>query len=103
MKTKTANHVVIELMDCVTGTTTSFEAMALFMKIDKALKENYSVKLSLTNATPMSSSFLNASFGELYDNYGFKTIKERISLVNYKPSQALQIKDYLETISKLAK
>ena len=103
MKTKTENCVVINVMDCVSGTTTSSEALGLFLKMDKALKENHSVKLSLIDATPMSSSFLNASFGELYDTYGREKIKQLITLINYKPSQAKQIKDYLDTISELVK
>jgi hypothetical protein len=55
------------------------------------------------DATSMSSSFLNASFGEVYDTFGYKTIKDRVTLINYKPSQAKQIKTYLDTISKLVK
>lgn len=101
MKKKTEKIVVIEVMDCVNGTTTSSEALALFLKVEKALKEGSLVKLSLTEVTPMSSSFLNASFGELFDTFGYKKIKSNISLINYKPSQAKQIKDYLDTISKL--
>lgn len=103
MKKKTENYVVINVMDCVNGTTTSSEALGLMLEIQKALKENRSVRLSLIDVTPMSSSFLNASFGELYDIFGRKKIKEFVTLINYKPSQAKQIKDYLDTISQLVK
>ena len=103
MKNKTENTVVINLMDCVSGTTTSFEGVALFLKIDKAFKENCPVQISLIDATPMSSSFLNATFGELFDIYGYKKISECITLINYKASQAKQIKDYLESVKGLVK
>lgn len=100
---KTEKFVTINVIDCVNGTTTSSEAFPLHLKMQKALQNNYHIKLSLLNVTLMSSSFLNASFGELYDEFGHKKIKEYISLINYKPSQAKQIKDYLETISKLVR
>lgn len=100
---KTEKFVTINVMDCVNGTTTSSEALSLYLKMQKALIENNHIKLSLLEVTSMSSSFLNASFGELYDEFGYKKIRECISLINYKPSQAKQIKDYLETINKLVK
>ncbi len=95
--------VMIELMDCVTGTTTSSEGMALFVAMDKAFKSGKSVKLSLKNSTPLSSSFLNSSFGELYEKYGYVKLKRNIAIVNYLPSQALVIKKYLATLDKLVK
>ncbi len=103
MKTNPEKVVVIDVMTCVSGTTTSSEAVSLFIKMKQSLVDGFSIKLSLINATPMSSSFLNASFGELFDQFGYPMIKERITLVDYKPSQAKQIKDYLDTINKLVK
>ncbi len=103
MKKKTENTVVINLMDCVHGTTTSYEGNVLFLKIEEALKDNCSVQISLIDASPMSSSFLNATFGELFDIYGYEKIREYITLINYKPSQAKQIKDYLESVKGLVK
>jgi hypothetical protein len=103
MKTNPEKVVVIDVMTCVSGTTTSSEAVSLYLKMKQSLVEGCSIKLSLINATPMSSSFLNASFGELYDQFGYQMIKERITLIEYKPSQAKQIKDYLDTINKLVK
>jgi len=103
MKANPEKVVVIDVMDCVSGTTTPFEAASLFKKMKESLVDGCSVKLSMLNVTPMSSSFLNASFGELFDLFGYQTIKDRITLIEYKPSQAKQIKDYLDTISKLVK
>lgn len=98
----TSNIVDINLMDCVKGTTTSDEGVALFKKMNAVLAKGNKIRLSLAKATPISSSFLNASFGEIYDKYGYQSIREHISLINYLPSQASQIKKYLEDVNKLA-
>lgn len=93
------NTRTIKLMDCVTGTSTNTEALGLYLAISNAFKSGDVVKLSLEGTTPMSSSFMNSSFGELTEDFGMETIKKQLRLVDYKPSQALQIKTYFEIIS----
>ena len=103
MNTKNRNITDIVLMDKVTGTTTSTEGVALFLLMDKTIKSGKVVRLSLHGSTPLSSSFLNATFGELYDKYGISKIRTSIVLVNYLPSHAKTIKKYLENVEKLVK
>lgn len=104
MNTINKNNVVeIDLMKNVSGTTTSSEGLALFLIMNKAIKAGKSIRLSLANSTPLSSSFLNATFGELYDNYGHSTITKKIVLINYLSSHAISIKKYLQKLDKLVK
>ncbi|MEO6883122.1 MAG: DUF4325 domain-containing protein [Bacteroidia bacterium] len=98
MNTKT---VVINLMDTVAGTATTTEGLALYLAMSKAMDTGKNVKLSLKDCTPLSSSFLNSTFGELYDRYGYDKIKERVVLINYFPSHAMAIKKYLQDLNNL--
>ena len=100
--TKT-DAVLIDLMKCVDGTTTSPEGVTLFYAMEKVLKNKKVVKLSLRGATPLSSSFLNSSFGELHDKYGHKFLSKHIMLVNFLPSQAVRIRGYLKELDKLVR
>lgn len=91
----------IKLMDCVTGTSTNVEGVSLFVQLSKIIDEGNYVRLSLSNITPLSSSFLNSSFGELLDKYGFDKIKESVVLTDYRMKDAMKIKNYLEEIKSL--
>ncbi|WP_299819445.1 DUF4325 domain-containing protein [uncultured Pontibacter sp.] len=97
------NTRTIKLMDCVTGTSTNTEAVGLYLAISNAFKSGAIVKLSLAGTTPMSSSFMNSSFGELVEEFGIETVKKQLRLVDFKPSQALQIKNYFETVSSYSR
>lgn len=87
--------VTIKLMDCVTGTSGNIEGYKLFTVLSKEIDMDNNIILSLQNSTPMSSSFLNSSFGELVDKYGLDIFKTKIKLINYTKSQAEYIKRYL--------
>lgn len=91
--------ITINLMDSVSGTSTNMEGCTLFAVISKELESNNTIRLSLKDATPMSSSFMNSSFGELVDRFGMETFKNNIRLINYTPSQAEYIKHYLTMVS----
>lgn len=93
----------IKLMDCVSGTSTNNEGLGLFIAISRAFKAREIVKLSLEGSTSMSSSFMNSSFGELVEEFGVDIVRKQLRLIDYKPSQAEQIKKYLEVISSYAK
>ena len=96
------NLKTIILMNEVTGTVTNDEGLALFLAIDKELREGNGVRLSLEKATTFSSSFLNSSIGELVVKFGIETIKSNLIIVNYQPSRLNQIRAYIEKIMDLA-
>lgn len=97
------NTHTIKLMDCVSGTSTNAEGLGLSLKLIPELKAGNTVKLSLDGCTPMSSSFLNSSFGEVVEELGMDVIKRQLRLVDYKPSEAKQIKGYLDMITSMVK
>lgn len=88
----------IKLMDAVKGTSTNADGLTLFILMDKAFSNDEIVKLSLENATPFASSFLNSSFGELVDKYGIEKIRENVRLTKYTRSRAMNIKEYLDKL-----
>lgn len=88
----------IKLMDCVDGTSSNNDGLKLFIEISKAFVAGDIVTLSLKDCTSISSSFLNSSFGELAEKFSMDTIKSQFRLVDFKPSQAKQIKEYLDMV-----
>jgi hypothetical protein len=97
-KRKMKNFKTIILMSEAHGTSTNSEGVTLFIKLDKIISEGYGVIISLEDTTAFSSSFLNSSFGELYEKYGFDKLKGRIKIINYQPARLDQIKKYLELL-----
>lgn len=92
--------IKIDTMTIVRGTTTPADGYALFMVLDKEIKQGNKVQLSMLNCTPFSSSFLNSSFAPLFEEYG-RGLFEYLTLVNYQPKQAAMLKDYFETLANL--
>ncbi len=89
---------IITLMDCVSGTSTNVEGYTLFTLLSKEIEKNNIVKLSLKDSTPMSSSFMNSSFGELVDKYGLDKFRDHVRLINYTPSHAERIQKYIQML-----
>ena len=85
-------------MDKVNGTSTNIEGLTLYAILSREIESGNIIKLSLKESTPMSSSFLNSSFGELVDRYGMNVLKKHIRLINYTTSQAEYIKKYLSML-----
>lgn len=96
------DKVTIKVMDVVPGTTTNADALPLYMSMKNVIAEDKIVVLSLSNATGMSSSFLNSSLGNLVEDYGFETLKGRLKLVDYTPVMLDSIKRYLDNIKSFS-
>ncbi len=89
-------------MDVVSGTATPADGITLFFQLDKAVASNQKTRLSLANATPFSTSFLNTSFGDLADKYGLNTLRTLIVFTDITPSQLKKLKSYFEQLGTLA-
>ena len=89
---------IINLMDKVNGTSTNIEGLTLYAVLSREIESGNIIKLSLKESTPMSSSFLNSSLGELVDRYGIDVFKKHVRLINYTASQAEYIKKYLSML-----
>jgi hypothetical protein len=92
-------ETTIKLMDHVSGTSTNAEGYSLYIVLAKELAKDTLVKLSFSEATPMSTSFLNSSFGELMDNFGLEAVKKNIRLINFQRTEAERIQKYLKMVS----
>ncbi|MBC7449102.1 MAG: STAS-like domain-containing protein [Hymenobacteraceae bacterium] len=84
------------LMSIVTGTSTNAEGDALYAALLPYVRTGQVVRLSLHGATPMATSFLNTSFGQLIDDCGLNAVRASVKLVQYVPSHALRLKEYLD-------
>ena len=96
------NKIVIVVKDTVSGTSTNSEAFPLFIKMDNELSSGKHVVLSLKSCNPMSSSFLNSSFGSVIEKYGWDFLKGKISIIDYTPTIADTIKTYLDKSKSLS-
>lgn len=92
----------IRLTDVVSGTSTNADGLALFLALNKIIVANNSVSIDLTDATPLSSSFLNSSIGELIDKYGIDKIKQNIFYNNASKSMFNNIKNYYTLLESIA-
>lgn len=91
--------ITIKLMDHVAGTSTNAEGYSLYIVLSNEIGKGSLIKLSLEGATPMSSSFLNSSFGDLVDQFGIDKVKSSIRLINYQRSEAERIQKYLKMVA----
>ena len=88
--------VQINLMDIVEGTATNVQGCILRYQLEKHIQNEDKVILSLMEATPLSSSFLNSSLGELIDNYGYEKIANSLSFKNVTKFNGATLKKYFE-------
>lgn len=93
---------VLVFTSLVTGTSTNAEGDKLFAALAPYVSSNQLVRLSLLHAAPMSTSFLNSSFGELIDQFGVAALRKSLKLVDYLPSHAATIKNYVDNFKPVA-
>ena len=92
----------LPLMAIVSGTSTNTEGDVLYGALSPYVRSGQVVRLSLHDATPMATSFLNTSFGQLIDAYGLAAVRASVRLVQFVPSHAQRLKDYLDHYLPLA-
>ncbi len=95
------NQIIdIELMSTVQGTATNDQGFALYVVLKEHFFNNMKARLSLHNATPMSSSFMNSSFGALIDEFGYTKVTTLLSLIHCSKTQAEYVKKYFALYKK---
>jgi hypothetical protein len=87
-------------MSTVRGTATNDQGFTLYVVLKEHFLNERKVRLSLHNATPMSSSFMNSSFGVLIDEFGYTKVTTLLSLIHFNKIQADSIKKYFEQYKK---
>lgn len=89
-------------MDLVLSTISNTDGEILFRVMDRAIQEGNIIELSFRDATPFSSSFLNSSFGALWEKFGDNTLKGRVRIVNFQPTRRDQVINYLSNLRQVA-
>lgn len=84
------------IRDTVKDTISNDEGKKLYLLLSSELKKNNTIELSLHDSTPMSTSFLNSSFGALVSEFGLEVVRKSIKLTNYKHSYAIRLKEYFD-------
>jgi len=92
----------ISLMSLVKTTSSNADGEVLYLVMESAINDGHTIELSLMDATPFSSSFLNSSLGALWEKYGDNTLKGRIKIINFQPTRRDQIFDYLNKLRHLS-
>ncbi|QKG58781.1 STAS-like domain-containing protein [Hymenobacter sp. BRD128] len=102
MSTTTPIHPVLSVARLTAGTLANADGHKLFEALRTALTEQEGpVTLDLANVVSFSTSFLNSSLGTLANELGAASYR-RLRLINYKPAQLKQLKDYITTMTKPA-
>lgn len=94
---------MIIIKEHIASTLRNEEGYALFCLMDREFNDKGEVHLSFKGCTALSSSFLNSSFGELYEKHGFAALKGKIRLADITARNLSEIKKYLNTIQALKK
>lgn len=90
----------IYLKNIVKDTITNKAGTELYDLLNKYIQEKQQIELSLKDATAISSSFFNTSFGAIIENYGFVVLKQYIKLTEADKFQASIMKLYIESAKK---
>jgi STAS-like domain of unknown function (DUF4325) len=91
--------ITLKIMDIVSGTATNDEGIPLFIELDKYLSKGQKVRLSMLEATPFSTSFLNSSIGDIIDKYGFDTFRQMVIFIQFRPAQLKYLKMYFDQVT----
>ena len=90
------------LTDIVQGTSTNTAGEYLYVVLEKAIKNEEKIRVSLIDSTPFSTSFMNSSIGAIIEDYGIDIFREFVAFVGYTKSQASMIKKYIQIINVAA-
>jgi hypothetical protein len=86
------------IIDHVDGTATNADGHALFLVLDRHIQRREPVVLSFAEMRPMSSSFLNSSFGEIVRKYGFGVMKRYLRLTEYRRADLKRLREYFQLL-----
>jgi hypothetical protein len=100
MSTATPTNPVLPVARLTAGTLSNADGHKLFEALRAALTaQEDAVTLDLTNVISFSTSFLNSSLGALANELGTASY-QRLRIINYKPAQLKQLKDYITTATQ---
>ncbi|WP_420460084.1 STAS-like domain-containing protein [Neolewinella sp.] len=88
----------VRIIDRVNGTSSNDDGHRLFLVVDAYIQRHEEFALSFADMHPMSSSFLNSSFGEIVRKYGFGILKKYVKLTDFRQSDVKRLSGYLKTL-----
>ena len=87
--------MTVYIKDIVSNTVQHSEGIKLFDVLDLHFSKDERICLSLKDSTPMSSSFLNTSIGQIIKKYGIDFFRNHLTISEYTINQAIYLKDYV--------
>ena len=91
----------IVIKDCVAGTISNTEAVALKIELQNALVNFDVVTLDFSEVKVVTSSFLNSSLGEVVSNMGIENLKGRLNIKNCSSQLASVIAAYMTSLKNV--
>lgn len=91
---------VIRIIDHVHGTSSNEDGHRLFLVLDAYIQRYEAFAVSFLNMQPMSSSFLNSSFGEIVRKYGFNVLRKYVKLTDFRQQDVKRLSCYLKTLQE---
>ncbi len=75
----------------------SDDGQKVYERIAAALKEGRSVVVSFLNVTSLTSAFLNAAIGQLYDSFKEDQIRAKLKVQDTQPDDLALLKRVVDT------
>jgi hypothetical protein len=88
----------IRITDHIDGTSSNDDGHRLFLVVDKYIQRHEEFALSFLDMTPMSSSFLNSSFGEIVRKYGFGVMTRYVKITEVRKADLKRLGGYLREL-----
>ncbi|NQU32620.1 MAG: STAS-like domain-containing protein [Bacteroidetes bacterium] len=93
--------LMLSIKDLSDSALSNHDGIQLQSAMDQKLSTDNSIIISFRGINTISSSFLNSSFGNIFDKYGIN-ILSKIKIVDYTPSVANCIRKYVSDIKSMS-
>lgn len=94
------NLIEIKLNSIVDNTDSNSEGVKLYCVLDTHFKNNKILLLEINSDMSLTSSFLNSSFGNILDKYGYDKLKSNLK-IKANNNQFTRVKDYLNQYNEI--
>ncbi|MCA0404276.1 MAG: STAS-like domain-containing protein [Proteobacteria bacterium] len=75
----------------------SSDGQKVYIRLQAALKDKHSVSLSFGNVTLLTSAFLNAAIGQLYNSFSEQEIRDYLTVKDMQPHDLELLKRVVDT------
>ncbi len=91
----------LNLKELVSDTVTNAAGASLAVQLDRYLRDDKPVELSMSESLGISSSFFNSSFGHLIESYTFDKVVGLIKITGVTSTQADLLRSYFNSYKNL--